>query len=312
MRYAGHNCVVLRQIYRHMNLVNKFKEYWRKKRLRRLARRVTQEYGARIDTFDLVKDGNIQFANWENPLVKPHKVSQEEIDFFRILIKEGKLTIDIGANIGDTTVPIALATGKAGLTLAFDPNPFVFKVLEINSKLNGGLTNIIPHRNAITKTDTEFYYVSSEASFANGGISETKQSIHGKFIFPEKIHGVNLTQFLNKHYPDRVQELSFIKIDAEGYDVEIIKSITDVLVGHKPSIITESFGPASKSAKRQLFDVVHNLNYQMFYTSDLKVTAKFKRINTRDEFASYSETINFIGVSSSNTELLNKLDSMCS
>src|SRR6478609_9889329 len=119
-----------------MELLTKLKNYLNLKLARKIARRITKEYGTRIDSFKLENDGIIEFANWENPLVKPHKISQAEVDFFRAFIKEGDFTIDIGANIGDTTVPIAIATGKTGLTLAFDPNPFVFKVLEINSTLN--------------------------------------------------------------------------------------------------------------------------------------------------------------------------------
>jgi FkbM family methyltransferase len=294
-----------------MELFSNLKDYWNKKLARRKARRITAEYGTRIDSFKLEKDGDIQFANWENPLVKPHLVTQAEVDFFRAFIKEGDLTIDIGTNIGDTTVPIAIATGKTGITLGFDPNPFVFKVLGVNAKLNPTKTNIIPHRNAITTTDTSFYYVSSEASFANGGISESKESIHGKYVFPEKIYGVNLNQFLTKNYPDKVKNLSFIKVDAEGYDVEIIKSITDVLSSQNPTIIAESFGPASKKAKQELFDVLHNCNYSIFYTSDLVINATFKKIKTRDELAAYSETINIIAVANSNEEQINKMNSMC-
>jgi FkbM family methyltransferase len=294
-----------------MGLFNQLAEYWNKKLARRKARRITQEYGSRLDSFQLERDGLIEFANWDNPLVKPHTVSQAEVDFFRLFITEGDFTIDIGANIGDTTVPISLATGKAGLTLAFDPNPFVSAVLERNSKLNGQKTNIISYRRAITRNATDFYYVSSEASFANGGISETKESIHGKYVFPEKILGVNLKQFLHENYPDRVQDLSFIKIDAEGYDIEIVRSIRDVLLNQKPTIIAESFGPATKRAKQEFFDEVRNADYEMFYTSDLLINAKFSKINSRDEFAAYDETINFIGVSKSNSTLLDKLNLMC-
>jgi FkbM family methyltransferase len=294
-----------------MELFANVKEYWNKKLARRNARRITAEYATRIDSFKLEKDGVIQFANWENPLVKPHLVTQAEVDFFRIFIKEGDLTIDIGTNIGDTTVPIALATGKSGITLGFDPNPFVFKVLGVNSTLNPGKTNIVPHRHAITASDTSFYYVSSEASFANGGISETKESIHGKHVFPEKIYGVNLNLFLEKNYADKVKHLSFIKVDAEGYDVEIIKSITDVLISQHPTIIAESFGPASKKAKQELFDVLHNCNYSIFYTSDLVLNATFERVKTRDQLASYSETINIIAVANNNKGQIKKLNSMC-
>ena len=123
------------------------------------------------------------------------------VDFYKKCIKKGDFVIDIGANVGDTTVPMAIAAGAEGLTLGFDPNPYVYKILEKNASLNRDKTNIKPHCLAISTEEDSFYFISSEASFANGGIATTKESKHGKFIYPEKINGVNLMQFLKKITP---------------------------------------------------------------------------------------------------------------
>lgn len=275
-----------------MNLV----DYIKRKIERRLARRVTREYSSTVQSFDLAKDGKVEFANWDNPLVKPTIITQEMIDFFRKFIKEGDLVIDIGANIGDTTVPIALAAGAKGLTIAFDPNPLVFKILTDNTKLNTGKQNIHPYRFAITRQPEEFYYVSSEASFGNGGISPTKESRHGKFVYPEKIKGIMLQEFLEEKYPDMAPKLSFIKIDTEGYDKEIIKSISGLLKKYKPVVIAESFGKSSNSDKAELFDVLDKLGYLVFYFEDFDVNAKIARINNKEEMASWKKTINIYAI----------------
>ena len=102
---------------------------------RRKARRITQEYPAIINTFNLKDEGTVDFANWDNPLLSPLKISQEMVDFFKKFIKKGDLVIDIGANIGDTTVLMALAAGNSGITLGFEPNPLVFKILEKNRNI---------------------------------------------------------------------------------------------------------------------------------------------------------------------------------
>src|SRR5690242_894553 len=180
---------------------------------RKKARRFTREYPADIRSYDLKEEGTIDFANWDNPLACPATITREMVDFFRQFIRKGDLVIDIGANIGDTTVPMALAAGASGTTLAFDPNPYVYKILEKNASLNKGKQHIIPLPYAITDKEEEFYYISSEASFANGGISTTRSSQHGKFIYPGKIKGVNLLAFLEHAYTDKLKSLSFIKID---------------------------------------------------------------------------------------------------
>src|SRR6476659_11025767 len=159
---------------------------------RKKARRVTQEYPPIVETFDIGKYGKIEFANWSNPLVTQIKIDSEMIEFFNQFIKEGDLAIDIGANIGDTTVPMAVCSGKTGLTVGFDPNPMVLKILEKNTSLNTEKYKMEFPPFAISTEDEEFFFISSEASFANGAISKEKDTIHGKFVQPNKIKGVHL------------------------------------------------------------------------------------------------------------------------
>ncbi len=266
--------------------------YIKRKLAKKRARRVTQEFPFAIVKYSLEQEGEIEFAQWGNPLVKMPPLTQSMVDFFRKFIKKGDLVIDIGANIGDTTVPMALAAGAEGLTLAFDPNPFVFKGLEQNARLNKGKQHIIPFRYAITVGEEEFFYVSSEASFANGGISPTRESRHGKYVFPEKIKGVNLLALLNTRYADRLERLSFIKVDAEGYDKEIIKSIRSLLQLYKPVVVAESFGPASREEKEELFEVLASLGYEIYYFDDFRSDATTIHLKTPADLSNWKKTIN--------------------
>lgn len=275
-----------------MNIISYFKESFRRKK----ARRITQEYPAKIDSFDLKNEGKIEFANWDNPLLSPKFVSQEMVDFFKKFIKHGDLVIDIGANIGDTTVPMALAAGSSGITLGFDPNPYVYKILEINASLNKEKQNIIPLLNAISVKDEDFYYVSSEASFSNGAISPTKESKHGKFVYPNKIKGINLLQFLEKNYMDKLNVFSFIKIDTEGYDKEIIKSIHDLIEKYKPTIVAESFGDSTNEEKIELYDVIARHGYEIFYFEDFDITAEIIKLENSHEITNWKKTINIYAI----------------
>ena len=275
-----------------MNII----EYFRNSFRRKYARRYTKEYRAIITKYHLEKEGEIEFANWDNPLMPTIDIQQSYVDFFKQFIQEGDLVIDIGANIGDTTILMALVAGRTGMTLAFDPNPLAYKILEVNASLNKEKVNILPHRYAITTEDEEFYYVSSEASFTNGGISQTRESRHGKFVYPEKIRGVNLKSFLEDNYKDQMSKLTFIKIDAEGYDKEIIKSISDLVSIYKPVIVAESFSKSSDEEKLELYDVIKRLNYKIFYFEDFKADAKVKELHNRLDITAWKETINIYAI----------------
>ncbi|MBK9735028.1 MAG: FkbM family methyltransferase [Saprospiraceae bacterium] len=229
---------------------------------------MTREYPERIDTFNLHSLGNIRFANWENPLVLNKEISEHHVKFFEKFIQQGDVVIDIGANIGQMTIPMAVAAGSSGICFAFDPNPLVFRILDINASLNPDLTNIKAFNYAITSEAAEFYYHSSEASFNNGGISELPTSRHGKYVLPNKIKGIKLEDFLSTHYPDALQRIKLIKIDTEGYDKEIAKSIVDILKKYRPVLISECFGKLSDADKFDYFDFLSDLGYSLYFFDD--------------------------------------------
>ena len=245
--------------------------------------------------YNLENDGRIEFANWENPLTQPFVVTQPMVNFFRKFISKGSLAIDIGANIGDTTVPMAIAAEKDGLTLAFDPNPFVFDILRTNSNLNKEKTNIIAKQFAITKEDGYFFYNSSEASFANGGISETANNFHGKYVLQEKIQGINLEAFLNKDYKEWLSKISLIKVDVEGYDLEVLRSIGDLIDRFNPVVIAECFIMAAKQYKMDMFDFFSSKGYEIFYFVDFDENTSVHKIEVAEEM-NKNENFNFYAV----------------
>jgi len=263
---------------------------------RKKARLITQEYPAKIDTFDLQNFGKVEFANWENPLTTPIKLNPSSVGFFKQFIKEGDLVIDIGANIGAITVPMAICAGRDGLTLGFDPNPYVYKILEVNASLNRDKTNIHPVPFAISANEEKFYFISSEASFCNGGISTTRESKHGKFVYSQKIQGVNLKKFLEEEYEKWLPMFSFIKIDTEGYDKEILKSIADLLISYKPIIIAESFGKSTNEEKMELYEVIEKLGYDVYYFEDFKEGTKIERVDSKTDILKWKNTINIYAI----------------
>jgi FkbM family methyltransferase len=273
-------------------------EYIRTSLRRRKAKRITAEYPAVIKSFNLKDEGIIEFANWDNPLVVPFSISQGMVDFFKKFINKGDLVIDIGANTGDTTMLMSLAAGNSGLTLGFEPNPLVYKILEKNASLNKGKQKIVPLPYAITITEEEFYYISSEASFANGGISPVKNSRHGKYIYPEKIKGVNLEMLLENNYKDMLNKLSFIKIDTEGYDKEIIKSISGLINKYKPALVAECFKHSSPEEKKELYDVIKLHNYDIFYFEDFDINAKTIKLDNSDDLIKFKESVNVYAIPS--------------
>lgn len=249
---------------------------------RKMARRYFKVYPSFVETVDLPKTGSVQFANWSNPLVTHKNITQEKVDFFERLVPKGSMCIDIGANIGEHTVSMGLAVGKSGLVVSFDPNPMVFNVLKTNSELNQDKTHIEPFNCAISEEDGEFYYNSSEASFSNGGISTEKINRHGKFQLEQKIKGVNLDTFLHAHFAEKLSDLRLIKVDTEGYDKEILKSIAPIIRKYKPVIIAECFPKLNKEERLDLYHTIAQHGYDLYYFKDIDHAADTHKIAPED------------------------------
>lgn len=147
-------------------------------------------------------------------------------------IKENSNTIDIGAHSGDTLIPLILLgtnyfKSKTKI-LALEPNPYVRECCELNA-LSNSFENIEIHvlPFAITDKDNEQVTLFDHGNnMCNGGIIHDGLSEHVKQLLtntPNKkgvdVVGMTLNTICSKYFTeDEKQNISFIKIDTEGYD----------------------------------------------------------------------------------------------
>jgi len=239
-------------------------------------RKLFKEYKFKETTFNLKDEGAIHYAQWLHPGEFGNQVTQEHVDFFKHYIKKGDFVVDIGANEGDTTVPMALAAGIEGTTLGLEPNPHSFKILVVNAGLNKDKTNIIPLNFAATALDGEFTFGSGDPSYGNGGIVGFTHNEKRNVKYTFQVTGKNLYKYLLSDYASLMPKLTFIKIDTEGYDKEIIKAIPEIITQHRPYIVTECFGPLTKPEKLELFDLLTDRKYSLYFLEDFSLKSKIR------------------------------------
>ncbi len=263
-------------------MINYIKGIIKKKELKK----TFKEYGFEIKKFQIDKIGEVEYAQWLHPFEKPKEISELNISFYQQITHKGGMIIDIGAHTGDTTVPMALAVGKDATVLGIEPNKYVYKILKKNSELNKNSTNIIPLCFAATSDDGQFTFNYSDASFCNGGfLSQIKNKRHGH-NYTLDIEGKNLQKYLLDNYKNELEKLSLIKIDAEGYDKEIIKTIPKILEEYKPSLMIECFKRLNKEERNELFDIVDGFGYQLFHLENFELfdqLHKMQRHNMMDK-----------------------------
>lgn len=242
----------------------------------------TKEYSTVISNINIDGLGPISFAQWQHPKEEPVKITKDNIDFYKKLGVEGKVIIDIGTHTGDTTIPMGIAAGKKGLVIGLEPNKYVFKVLEENIRLNRSIVNIDAYCFAATIEDGDFVFNYSDPSFCNGGyLSEIENKNHNHF-FPLDVKGKNLNTFLIENYANRIEHIALIKIDAEGYDKEIIKTIPEILKEQRPVLMVECYKKLNFSEREELYDVLVNKNYNLYRLMDFESLHELKIINRED------------------------------
>jgi FkbM family methyltransferase len=261
-------------------MISYIKQKFEKKKLKN----IFKEYGYEVNKFNTQLVGEVEYAQWLHPFESKKNISDSNIQFYKRLSCEGSLIIDIGAHTGDTTVPMALAVGSKGKVIGFEPNKYVYKILEKNSKLNKEKTNIIPFCLACTKEDGDFTFNYSDASFCNGGfLSKIKSNKH-RHKYELEISGRNLQKFLLKNFKSDLSKLSLVKIDAEGYDKEIIKTIPDILYKYKPALMIECYKYLNNSERNELFDLVKQFGYKLYYLDNFEQFDKLDEIQRKNMY----------------------------
>lgn len=223
-----------------------------------------QTYGFEIKRFDLPADGEIFYARWRHPKESAKTVEQDEVDELRRFLAPGDAALDIGAHTGDTAIPLALAVGKTGCVLALEPNRYVFPILEKNAALNTDKTNIVPLMFAATESDGEFEFNYSDAGFCNGGFHEKEMVWQHAHAFKLKVAGKNLLNYLSENHAELVSKIRFVKVDAEGFDHQILKTLEDLIRANKPFVKAEVYKRTTLDERERFYEFLNGFGYKIF------------------------------------------------
>jgi FkbM family methyltransferase len=140
------------------------------------------------------------------------------------LLPEGGVAVDVGANIGCLTLPLAK---KATSVLAFEPQNRVFQKLCANLELNN-VDNVIPYCMALGKERGMGF-------LASGGANCGSASLCGA---QEKDEPINITALDNIDFSGYGCQL--VKVDVEGFEAEVLEGARATLEKFKPVLYVEA------------------------------------------------------------------------
>jgi FkbM family methyltransferase len=149
--------------------------------------------------------------------------------------REGTVAIDIGANIGMFTVPLASAVGPRGRVLAIEPAHENVEMLAHNIDLNG-FENVEIREIAVAAEDGEvLLQLGNDPAFhSTTTVVKARATEDQVVVRAESLDSVWATA--------GSPEVSFLKIDTEGGELEILESARLLLAACQPAILVEAKG----------------------------------------------------------------------
>ncbi len=146
------------------------------------------------------------------------------------LVKPGMTVLDIGANIGETSMAFSKLTGSAGKVFSFEPDPETFKRLSDHLALNK-CSNVTPVNKGLGKEEGEMLLEEGENNSGGNRIAPGQQHNKGK-----KITLTTLDKFSSLQ---PFKQINFIKIDVEGYEHHVLLGAEETIGKHKPTFFIE-------------------------------------------------------------------------
>nr|WP_294861464.1 FkbM family methyltransferase [uncultured Fluviicola sp.] len=147
-------------------------------------------------------------------------------------LKQSKTIFDIGANIGQTALNMFKTQQSKRLNptiYAFEPYPKTFHKLKTNIDLNKN--NHIRAFNIGLSNEKGILHMTQHSPSNSGGFRMTQESTN-----TISVPVISLDEFV---YENHINHIDFIKIDVEGFEIQVIEGARKILETFKPILIFE-------------------------------------------------------------------------
>jgi len=198
------------------------------------------------------------------------------------LVRPGAIVLDIGANIGAHTLPLARSVGSNGKVYAFEPTEYAFGKLKRNLAQNPDLA---------ARVVAEQVRLTSPEAHHSGEIYASWKVIghearHSKHLgIAKSTEGARITT-LDQHWESLgAKRIDLIKLDVDGFEPEVIRGGKSTLRRWQPSICLELSPHVLEergSSLTELFDLLCECGYKLVdLRNKSSITDSAGRLKTR-------------------------------
>lgn len=197
--------------------------------------------------------------NWgayDNEYGKMHELF--EIKFVIDILPNNGVLIDIGANYGVFSLNIAKARNDI-MIFAFEPVKNTFTFLNKNIKINNLEERVISFQNAIGENEG-LLKIENNRHTNNQIIFDDREQL-STLIKHEEVKATTIDNIVKLN---NIKNVSFIKIDVEGFEKSVLLGAMQTIKSFKPILLLELYdGHLNKfgSSKAEIINFLKDLGY---------------------------------------------------
>jgi FkbM family methyltransferase len=212
--------------------------------------------------FSLNKFGIFRFVLVEKSFIRAYfwyksKLENFNLDSISHLVRPNSTVIDVGANVGWFTVAISRYLSPDGIVIAVEPNKVNLKRLVRAIELFSVACSVRIEDCALSSNRGDGFLTIDPSNPANHRISTD----------PKKAEKVELK--LLDDLTVGMLDVSLIKIDIQGHEINALQGSRDTLRRHKPSVVIEIDNDFGVKNTELIFDFMKTMSYEIFFVEDL-------------------------------------------
>ena len=250
--------------------------------------------------FDLLiqpaKDNGVETLIYERGTYEDGTLS-----VMRSCLNKGEVFLDIGSNVGLMTMFASRLVKDSGKVYSFEPDPTLMAILKENKSING-FENVNTYQKALgSNSGKSTLYRKPEVNRGAGSLIKGKT----KHTNEVDVEVKTLDDFITEN---QVPNIKMVKIDVEGWELEVLKGGNKCFSGPKAPILSVEFSASHPQKGGELLDLYHhirNLNdYRIFKLSRGKgIESKLLEVKDEEDLPEHDNLFCFLPHQLSNSEI---------
>jgi FkbM family methyltransferase len=208
-------------------------------------------------------------------------VDWEEFNLIKDYVKPGDHVADVGSNIGYYTIWMSKFVGESGVIHAFEPDEKNFANLKNNCELNS-LSNVSLNKAALSDRNGKLLF--TDALDGENHISLSRS---------HNVREVDSLTFDAYCSMNGVKNLSYVKVDIEGFELFFLKGSKAMLSGKLIDILQLELNNQVKNSSTSIEDIlkeIERLGYKLCsYNTDIKKIESTQYRQERENYLAVSD-----------------------